>query len=275
MYDKLTAGGIPYEEMGGSPTFRLSQNEASASAVYLMSWSNIIAFWNEVFHYDYAVLSGTPPFPMQMPDYPGLYADNIDTVPFIDDKPGGTSAPTNSTIAKVTVNFKTLPPLETDGSSQFTQTITVGGEFLAMPAENADRAIAWWPDGSGVRTSDGDITVGKVIPTVERNMNWSRVPTVPWTAIRNCIGKLNNAVFLGAPIETVLFIGATITGTRNVGTAAATLYSLDYKFSEKPTNWNKFFRPTTGLFEYIKFGVDPGTEYVYNKANLSTLFYPA
>jgi hypothetical protein len=44
---------------------------------------------------------------------------------------------------------------------------------------------------------------------VEHHLTWHRVVNPPWQAIRQCVGTVNGATFLGAAAETVLFDGAT------------------------------------------------------------------
>lgn len=95
------------------------------------------------------------------------------------------------------------------------------------------------------------------VPTMELTYIWHQVPVVPWTAIRQAMGKVNNAVFdptyanVGAQTilcnAPIIWLGRTATGDWN--------YKITYKFSYRPNyandgvteqGWNYFYRRNVG-----------------------------
>ncbi len=77
-----------------------------------------------------------------------------------------------------------------------------GGEYIRLPG----LALQWQSDPT--LPVPPDIMPTLRVPIVEHHVTWHRVVDPPWDAIRACSGAVNNADFMGAAAETVLFDGA-------------------------------------------------------------------
>jgi hypothetical protein len=112
-------------------------------------------------------------------------------------------------LAELTVDyellpFATLPQLpEPEADTFLTYRMDFGGEYQALPAY-AFR----WQDKPEERPS-ADVHLTQRIPIVEHHITWHRVSSPPWETIRDAIGTVNNASFMGAAAESVLLDGAT------------------------------------------------------------------
>jgi hypothetical protein len=119
---------------------------------------------------------------------------------------------------------------------------------------------------SGARVTVSYATPGEDMghqggPKGDHSVSWHFVPWPPWTAIRQCVGKVNAFKFAGAPRGTLLFLGAE--ASQDITTHGVKAWTLEYKFSEKnanaqnplrPQGWNYFLRPNgenAGTFQPI------------------------
>lgn len=109
------------------------------------------------------------------------------------------------------------------------------------------------------------------------SLTFHRLPYMPMTRVRAARGKLNNAVFLGAAAECVLFRGAKTTRERN--TDGTVTQKVGMIFVEREVSWNKFLRddklPYTSAgalnaasFDYV---VDGSGNRRFGTPNLSSL----
>lgn len=249
-----TDGGIVYELYEGFPVYDFQQAEGTATEVYIMAWVDIDAFLLESFPQPFYV--GTKlvyPLTRMFPGLPWLRTEKLRFEPFPNDKPAtrNGTAPTYSTKAKVTINYRT-PKFEEDDEAEtfFTHRISIGGEFLTLPASG----FKW--SGETTTVQNDDLVAGKVIPTAEHQLTWDYVLTPPMATIRATIGKVNNAAFLGAAAETLLFLGADM--EQETTTGGLRPWKVDYRMSERllkqggaSVGWNYFFRPDTGNFERL------------------------
>lgn len=101
-------------------------------------------------------------------------------------------------------------PVPYEGGTFLTYRMNFGCEYLKIAGQTFK-----WESGK----TDGDAKVVPVgrdvmgvlrIPIVEHHISWHRVIRPPWAAIRSTNGCVNNASFLGAPAETVLFEAPTM-----------------------------------------------------------------
>ena len=215
-----------------------------------MDWSNLTAFAIEVFNY--GAVGTFLPLPMQMPGFPGLYADQIDDEPFVESLPGEHSVvtPAGQTVENyvvATISYKTIEHREV---SDFVMSTTFGGEFLLLPNTWADWATPDPITGITDVGQDTNLQFGKLIPTFDHTLKIDRLTSVPWNLLRSLVGHVNDATVLGAPAETILLAGANVESKTNL---SGTTYSAEIKISERPTNWNKFYRPDLNIFDYIRW----------------------
>ena len=80
--------------------------------------------------------------------------------------------------------------------------MNLGGEYIRLPGQS----FHWQADPTCPVPPDVLPTLR--IPVIEHHVTWQRVLDPPWDAIRSCTGAVNDASFLGADAETVLFDGA-------------------------------------------------------------------
>jgi hypothetical protein len=187
--------------------------------------------------------------------------------------------------AKITVRYEPLPQIDLDpaqdddgpggeegsdggveGVTFLEHQVSIGGEYLTFPNNGVrwDKSEASETVGSAsdkrVQVFE-DIQVGVVVPAIEHTLTWNYVRFPPWFGMRSCIGKANQTRIMGAPPETLLFLGAS--ANRSYSTVGAPNWKLEYRFVEKCQNfpvaagqeahgWNHFLRPNTGRFERMK-----------------------
>jgi hypothetical protein len=83
-----------------------------------------------------------------------------------------------------------------------TYRMTFAGEYLRLPSHG----LAWQSAATLPVAPDAVPTLR--LPIVEHHVTWHRVVQPPWEAIRECVGAVNNDLFLGAAAETLLCDGA-------------------------------------------------------------------
>lgn len=96
-----------------------------------------------------------------------------------------------------------------------------------------------------------DLTLLLRVPVLVHRCQWRRVAEPPLAAIRACLGKVNEAEFLGASAETLLFDGCEMEREWVVaveGDAPQATWRLAYRFRERPAaavgaGWNHAYRP--------------------------------
>lgn len=117
------------------------------------------------------------------------------------------------------------------------ETVHTPGDSLAVPepAEtvSAGPAIVGNTPVVFPTAAMGDVN----LPLTIHRLTWRRVPSPPWTAIRECQGSLNESEFLGVPAGQLLFDGAKATPeVINMAEADDPQFGwrLDYRFREKP-----------------------------------------
>jgi hypothetical protein len=285
-----------YEELEGSPEIDLERRSTTARRVVRIAWDDFPAFLEELFPDPYLGYLGTASFP----GLPWLKVTKVRMEPFQPAYPSGLNESINvyPSGARVTVSYATpgedmghqggpkgdhSGPGGSHGSSGnqnsqdqtfVTSKTSVGGEFITWPS----RSLRWLtPDNLLHGYGDvnvnpnspeerqykvyGDTQVGITVPSCEHSVSWHFVPWPPWTAIRQCVGKVNAFKFAGAPRGTLLFLGAE--ASQDITTHGVKAWTLEYKFSEKnanaqnplrPQGWNYFLRPNgenAGTFQPI------------------------
>jgi len=254
--------------MGGSPTFEFSQKGSTSTLDILIHPSSLIAMLNNLF----PPMVGThQPLGLSHPDASYLYPETVSVSPFPKDLTHGHGPPdAQAPKLRCKIKYKTTERNDDDEPGTLvTHTIDVGGDFLTLPGHG----LKWKGESQAVQ--EEDIQAGKIVPQMEHQLSWDDVSTVPYSAIRNCIGCVNNSSFFGAARETMLFCGANI--ERSVLTDGTASYKIDYKLSERvlrqgstSVGWNHFYRPGTGNWE--KLQTLNTNELIYTQVNLQSLF---
>lgn len=137
-------------------------------------------------------------------------------------------------------------------------TVERGGDSFAGPFAGTGN---FHPKGTDVKIVSPNATVAAqthpaqtinctvATPLIEHTFEWNYVIQPPWLAIRSLMGKVNAYTFLGAPEETMLFLGAE--ASIEMTSQGLQAWKLSYKLSEKnqnamdptdPQGWNHFLR---------------------------------
>jgi hypothetical protein len=131
---------------------------------------------------------------------------------------------------KVTVSYST--------QGQFGENFYEKSLEFACEVQNKGVTCHWASDGAPV-----DIPVAMMIPHCELVIT-IRMATSPFDAIFTATGCLNDRIFQGSPVGTLLFLGASVRENWDVnGVLMNCLCS--YKFSRKNQDWNLNWRPRT------------------------------
>lgn len=259
---------VAFEELLGSPKFSGTAEERTATRIGLIAWSDIDAFYQELFP---PPSYGIPQLPAQFPPGSGIFANSVTFEPQFEHAVPTVTSPCNGyERAKVTVEYRTVPYEQSDPQTDqiLTRKSTVGGQFVTLPASG----LRWGDDGS--RISNPDVQAAKLIGTIEHEVTVHRAVAVPWAAIRSLCGCVNSSPWYGAAIGTVLFLGVEMTQQVNAG--GSTTYSIAYKFSERNINgvsvgWNYSFDPNTGSGIWRPVVTESGDP-VYAGGNFNLLF---
>jgi len=206
---------IAFKELAGSPVETYGPEGMKAERRILVAWENRHGMVAELLGdgYEFGGLQQAPypnrPFVVAMrvrlepwpkcPDEQGAFADIASELNSYSGK-----------YTQVVVNYELLDannsrpdlPQPEDGTF-LTYRMDFGGEYVELPVHS----MAWDCDGSIPVPPEAVSTVR--VPITEHHVTWHRVVNPPWQAIRNCIGTVNDALFMGAAAETVLFDGAT------------------------------------------------------------------
>lgn len=100
-------------------------------------------------------------------------------------------------------------------------------------------------------------------------ITFHQLPYLPMQIIRAKRNKINNATFLGAPAETVKFMGCRT--VRDQNTDGQISQKVQLTFQERDISWNKFLRKDKFQYDYIK---DAGGSTFYQTTDLSPLLVP-
>jgi hypothetical protein len=113
-----------------------------------------------------------------------------------------------------------------------TQELDFSVETLSLP-----NSTYYWEGDSSTAT----IPVQVDIPIITLVLTFHRRSSLPVSTVRSLVGKVNDATFLGAGQQTVLFRGART--TREASTDGTTTQKVQLTFQQRPVSWNKFLRP--------------------------------
>jgi hypothetical protein len=107
--------------------------------------------------------------------------------------------------------------------------LSSAGEVITL-----DQSSLMWSDG--VSPSGTSVTAHKIIPTIEHNIQWKRVLSPPWEAMRTLLGKVNNMDLgpfqTGTMLEeTLLYLG--FTASPDIKADGTRVWDIGYKFSER------------------------------------------
>lgn len=281
---------VPYEELKGSPKVRLSGGKMTGTRVFRVAWSDRVQMMGDLYG-SYKTIGGVPSYtpPDPFPGFPWLIAKDIDIEPFDEEGMDGDGAPNNYTSAGalVTATYEQVDNDEDAGSNKpevdngtyLTYSSEIGAEYLTVPGRT-------WSftglTGADAKLPD-DEPAGIKIPTESFTLSWTRVPRPPFAAARKMRGMLNNAIFNGFDIGTVLFLGAKY--SREFQAIDLGLWKVDYMFEVKAVEstaspgtvlgWNHFYSRKAVAGEHWLTVKDEDNNLPYKSGNFSTLFVQA
>jgi hypothetical protein len=156
-----------------------------------------------------------------------------------------------------------------------TKTVTFSNKAQQVP-------FGWlkWADGTaGAPTEPGLLIFG----TMELTYRWRQVPDIPWLAIQNTVGTVNQANFDGDNGYPTFFPGTLLCQSpeveRHRGPTGRVMWDILYKFAFLPVGWNSFPRRDTsgsflGYFPVVFGSGSQAGQPLYKPADFTQLFVP-
>lgn len=269
---------VSFDEQWGSPTISFRDGKLIGKRVFVIDWSDQLAFVEELFG-TYKNVGGsfvyTPP--AHFPNAPTMYPVSIDVKPFGDRiVSAATALSTGSDYEKAQVDVAYELQFDGDESGQPDGTFLryssdIGAEYLTIPGR------VWrWPGGEVLGE---DPNLGIIVPTEQFTLSWERVPAPPWTAIYQLRGRINASAWRGYPAGTVMFMGARAEIAFQV--LQGSYWNLEYHFSvktQKLTNssgwvgWNHFYKKEPESSEHWLAIVDESGNNPYQAGDFTNLF---
>ena len=262
----VQGGAVPFADTNGeSPKFNVTREEMQSTREGVIAWANIDAFLLEC-------VPNAPSLPGLFPGSSKLFVQNVAVEPLAEDGEAICSGSVISYVhAKATIQYSTKLPYNSE--TLVTRKWSFSGEFMTIPASSVK-----WDNGDAVQTEE--ISAAKVIPMIEHSLTRNRATSIPWSAIKDCIGKVNtsaldNDIFDDVAAEQLLYLGASIDWT--LSTDGNEVWTLEHRFQERKVKhaaseygWNHFWRPDKKRWEKLK---DDNGDNIYPKtANFGDLF---
>jgi hypothetical protein len=278
-----------FEELDGSPRFRTTEAGSVAVRRFLVAWADWPAFARELVGW-YRIVGGT--FSFVAPSHVllgNLIVSELSVEPWPEDRitsgPLGslTASPNDYPHALVTATYRTI--YDADNRSRpdlpavpqgtiLTYTADLAAEYLTTPGRT------WrWDDPPGNPPVPEDVNPGLLVPSGGYQLHWRRVPSPPWSAIRQLRGKVNDAAFVGAPAGTVLFLGARATREFHFLEDGG-FWRMEYAFLESTrtlvsgaqVGWNYFYKELAVAGEHWVAIRDADGRTPYQSADFNLLF---
>jgi hypothetical protein len=280
---------IPFEELDGSPRFRIGESGTTAVRRFLVAWPHWQAFARELVG-TYQIVG--PGFAFVAPSHvllANLIVADLTVDPWPEEKItsgplfGLASSPNDYPHALVTAYYRTiydqnnrprpdLPDVPT--GTILTYAADLGAEYLSVPG----RAWNWVAPPDDPKLPE-DVSPGLLVPSGAYHLTWRRVPAPPWEAIRRLRGQVNDADFVGSPAGTVLFLGARATREFQFLEQGG-FWRLEYSFLESTrqrddgslVGWNYFYKETAADGEHWVAIEDQDGNPPYRAGDFSELF---
>ena len=282
-----TPTGAYYSELGGSPTYQVSTDSASASDLWMVPWGTVFGFTNTIIPAPVEVGGQSyQPARWAFRYDSSLKADSVSVTPFYGEEPGITGNSPASAWAKMKVSYK-VPDKEEeeeededDPETFLTHKLTIGAEMMTVPPRSAMMEGSQSLDPANSvedQHTDEDAPITILMPTAEHQFTWKKVISPPFSSIYNLMGCVNKSAFLGADAETLMFLGCD--ATQEYTTGGVNPWTLDYRFSHRvaqpigapnPLTWNHFYVPKKGEWNKLEFG--PNKDHAYHALDFSDLF---
>lgn len=235
MAESAIVAGFDVEEQNGSGRIFVGENgKLTGERVYKILWEDALEFslllakrsWEVVGDY---LVPKIPEGSWTLDDGTVLYCTTTEITGI--GKPAGAPAAITYDWAIVTCRYQPLGIIAVGGSTDdITELGEIGMDFSSEYI-TAPRGSFIFADSFKLI----DEPMGIQLFYQEVTVSLKNLETIPRSGIRACIGKVNDRIFSGAAIGTVLFLGATATMSL---TDQAPRYDITFKFKERSVNWN-------------------------------------
>lgn len=251
---------IWFEELTGSPKAQLTaHNGHSFTRVFRVAWENSNAFAELL-------------FARSFPGYTTSYPQTVAIEPFLGEGDlayGDISDPADATAqypwAKVTATYGTtlwgapwpseIPVPNHDTETILTLKTRISGQFLSVPARSTHYEDTT-PGDEDKPVPPEDQMNRILIPLIDYNVHWDWVADPPRNKLRDLLGKVNEATFMGCEPETLLFEGSDINESFRPATDPrcfsvdvvlkqrridddGTIRGWNHEYREDPAGWQK------------------------------------
>lgn len=247
-YCLTTAGGIAFDELAEGSEINYGHNPR-ATRKLRCAWADAPDLAKELWgisNYIGGVFFA--PNPAKHPMFNGLVCNDVTITPL--GKPTGAEHTWAEAI--LTVDYG-LPI--TDNFLEFTYDHSV---------ETSTRAKeAWEFVDENKSTVTGELLEDMNVSVQFLNMNITqyKFPTDPTTVITSLLGKVNNAVFFGHAIGTVLYSGATVNSSYFITDTSDVVddkkyFTIRHSFLVSPFDHRKKWNEQTGSYQFVRAKFD-------------------
>ncbi|MEX2187514.1 MAG: hypothetical protein WD875_12000 [Pirellulales bacterium] len=288
----MPTSAVAFEELEGSPTIRVSQRGAVAVREFRCAWSDWPAL-ARLLAGDFELVGSSPTFsaPLEFPGTANLVVSEIAVEPFDGGAPEGDDVTTllsgtnrySVAGARVTATYRSL--FDTAGAARGDLPAVPDGTFLTYEAELGTEVQSlpgrtWhWVASPSNPPLLSDQGPSLLIPSGTFHLTWQRVPLPPWDAIRQLRGAVNDASFVGSPVGTVLFLGATVERQFPFSPSGG-FWEIAYTFAERTialdgggsVGWNYQYKETPVSGEHWVAIADDSGNPPYRSGDFSSLF---
>lgn len=242
----VQGGVVPFYDFDGlSPKFEYNRDSRTATREGHIDWANIDALVAEC-------LAGAPALPGAYPGVASLYVNSLHIEPLAEEQ-----IPTCGNViaynkAKVSITYGKL---EYPSENLVSRKWNYSAEFMTLPASSVK-----WENGDAVENEE--VSAAKLIPMIEHSLTRHRCPSIPWAAIKECVGKVNEIaldddIFVSVAEQTLLYLGASIDWT--LSTDGTEVWTLEHRFQERRVTvgasvygWQHFWRPDQKQWQRLK-----------------------
>jgi len=144
-------------------------------------------------------------------------------------------AATSDKGAILMIEYATLQHSEEEVDDPPTDTLLTISRSMSLELVVEEESSMYWETGTDKRVEE-DVKITAVIGLTDIRMVWHDVVNPPWAAIHAKQGLVNNAVFMGRPVEQVMFIG--MQDQKQFQSDGTTQYDLTYQFSVRTPKFN-------------------------------------
>lgn len=257
---------VPYSVLHDGSSEEFDMKGVRATMKFLVAWADRWQFAKDVAGTSKNIGTDNAQIirniPLQYPHNKYLYANGLSI------EPAGKSGCADNlsfydwaicTVTFGTNDFDYENAQGSNGQVYKTLSISMSAQFMTLP----ESPFKFYSDNTKCV-----LNPGMLIPQAEITLVSHQLPEINLDVIFNLVGKLNQAVFYGAPIGTVLFVGAN--QNRQATADGVQAWQVEYKFLYRPVDWNKFWHPKPGVgWDYL---VDTSSgNKIYSYGNFANL----